>query len=116
MGHASGRLFTHDHMAVTYPYVLDMTRTCREELGEQAFDILPIGTLVIAGRLYEQFEFVRVTSRDTDDTPVQCFNIDDPKVVQSHPSILAWLECWCSGAEDAIRRGYYERYPEGTRP
>jgi len=115
MGHSSGRLFTHDHVAVTLEYVLEMTNELRLELATDAPDLPPPGSLVIAGRLGEQFEFIELAVT-TGDAPVYYFNTYDLKVRQSHPSVLAWLECWCTAAEDAIGRGYFHKYPQGTTP
>jgi hypothetical protein len=125
MGHGSGKLFTHDHMAVTYPYVLAMTRD-QQQLwakwrGEQGrhpppppgFEF-PADALLIAGRLGEQFQFVRCNGQD--DVPVWYLNNYRWQTRENHTSVLEWLECWCEQAEDAIARGYFDRYPEGTTP
>src|SRR5438094_309296 len=69
MGHCSARLFTHDHMAVTYPHVRAMTGKLRARLQDDASRILPSGTLIIAGRLGEDFEFIACAG--SIDTPVQ---------------------------------------------
>ena len=57
MGHQSGRLFTFDHMAVFYRYVLSMTGDLRQEwlaenIPPENF-ILPTDALIISGRLGE---------------------------------------------------------------
>jgi hypothetical protein len=125
MGHRSGRLFTHDHMAVTYPYVLVMTRDqrqlwakWRQEAGrhpapppEFAF---PDDALLIAGRLGEQFSFILCGGQD--DVPVWYLNNYRWETREMHGSVLEWLECWCEGAEQAIASGYFDLYPDGTTP
>jgi hypothetical protein len=123
MGHRSGRLFTHDHLAVFYPHVLAMTSDERRSWAERqkkdgsgpppAFEF-PVDALLIAGRLGEQFEFVRCGGQD--DVPVWYLNNYRWQTRESHPSVLAWLECWCEAAESAIAGGYFDEYPEGTTP
>jgi hypothetical protein len=123
MGHKSGRLFTCDHMAVFYRYVLDMTADERRLWAEsQAEDgsgpppefELPADALLIAGRLGDQFGYIRCGGQD--DSPVWYFNTWEWQVRELHSSVLAWLECWCEEAERAIARGYFDIYPEGTTP
>jgi hypothetical protein len=123
MGHRSGRLFTCDHMAVFYPYVLKMTAEQRRMWAEcQAEDgggppgsfELPPDALLIAGRLGDQFEFIRCAGQE--DSPVWYFNCWEWQVKESHPSLFTWLECWCEEAEWAIASGYYDLFPEGTTP
>jgi SMI1 / KNR4 family (SUKH-1) len=73
MGHKSGRLFTCDHMAVYYRYVLEMTAEQRQIWAEwkaedgsgppPQFD-LPPNALLIADRLGEQFEFIRCAGQE----------------------------------------------------
>lgn len=123
MGHKSGRLFTSDHMAVFYRYVLTMTAeeregwaTCKDEEGSSpplGFT-LPADALLIAGRLGSQFEFIRCQGQD--DSPVWGFNIWDWQLRESSPSVLAWLERWCGEAERAIASGYFDLNPQGTTP
>ena len=117
MGHRSGRLFTHDHLAATYPYVLEMTaehRADANELPDEAFVDLPADALIIVGRLGEQFLFIRCL--ETDDSPVWYFNEYETKIRQAHTSVLDWLQSTAAEAESAIENGYYETYPDGTRP
>jgi hypothetical protein len=123
MGHRSGRLFTCDHAAVFYPYVLAMTAEMRQQWAEaQAEDgsgpppefELPGDALLIYGRLGEQFEFIRCGRQD--DSPVWYFNTWGWQVRQTESSVLAWLESWCGEAEGAIASGYFDLYPEGTTP
>lgn len=122
MGHKSGRLFTHDHMAVFYSYVLKMTADERWSWNDGADDgsgppekfQLPGDALLIAGRLGDQFEFIRCNLPD--DSPVWYFNTYEWEVKQSHASIFDWLEAWCGEAEEAIAGGYYDEYPDGTKP
>lgn len=113
MGHSAGSLFTHDHIAVTYRYVLAMTDE-HFALPAQKEVALPSGSLLISGRLGEQFEFIRAVGGM--ESSVWYFNLWDREIVLSHPSVAAWLECWCSEAEAAIKEGYYDRYPNGTTP
>jgi hypothetical protein len=123
MGRRSGRLFTHDHMAVFYPYVLAMTAEERQSWAErQAEDgsgppptfEFPKDALLIAGRLGEQFEFIRCNGQE--DASVWYLNNYRWQTRESHPSVLTWLECWCEQAENVIARGYFNLYPEGTTP
>lgn len=123
MGHNSGRLFTCDHMAVFYRYVLEMTAEQRQIWAESnaedgsgpppSFDF-PADGLLIAGRLGDQFEFIRCHGED--DSPVWYFNDWDWQVRESKPSVFAWLETWCEEAERAIASGYFNRFPGGTTP
>jgi len=123
MGHRSGRLFTCDHAAVFYPHVLAMTaeqqRLWAEARAEHGsgpppeFE-LPVDALLIYGRLGEQFEFIRCDAQD--DSPVWYFNTWEWQVRETEPSVLAWLESWCTEAEGAIASGYFDLYPEGTTP
>jgi hypothetical protein len=109
MGHRSGRLFTSDHMAVLYSYVVEMTadrrrkwagHTSDDEGGPPSTFQLPPDALLIASRLGEQFEFIRCNRQD--DSPVWYFNDWEWEIRQSHSSVLGWLECWCAAAEQAI--------------
>ncbi len=123
MGHKSGRLFTCDHMAVFYRHVLTMTADERQSWAEcnaedgsgppPAF-ALPADALLIAGRLGDQFQFIRCHGQE--DSPVWYFNTWEWQVRESDPSVLAWLETWCGESERAIAEGYFDLYPEGTTP
>lgn len=110
MGHASGRLFTHDHMAVHYRHVLDLTEARRSAEGV----MLSADSLIISDRLGEQFEFIRCAGGI--DTPVWYFNLWDREVLQSHASVMDWLECWRAEAETAIAGGYFDKHANGTTP
>ena len=118
MGHRSGRLFTFDHMAVFYRYVLSMTGDLRQEwLSENLPPVkftLPADALIISGRLGEQFEFIQCTG-DVD-SPVWYFNTWDWNISQPHPSVISWLEQWCGESERAIASGYFDQQPNGTTP
>lgn len=119
MGHRSGRLFTSDHMAVFYPDVLEMTddvyaRRIRAGENEESGDArapvgfsLPSNALLIAGRLGEQWLFIRCAGQT--DSPVWYFGEHDWTIKQVHASVLDWLHCWCGIAEEAIASGYFER-------
>jgi hypothetical protein len=114
MGHSSGRLFTYDHVDVTYPHVLAMTNEIRRELGSDASRILRQDSLIISGRLGEQYEFLRCEANS--DVSVWHFNLEDREVIESHASVVGWLQCWCEQAEEAIASGYFLEFPEGTQP
>jgi hypothetical protein len=75
---------------------------------------LPSDALLVAGRLDEQWQFIRCT--DQTDSPVWHFGEDDWSIRQVHASVLDWLNCWCGIAEEAIASGYFEQYPSGTTP
>ena len=122
MGHQSGRLFTFDHMAVFYRYVLEMTAEQRREWAQSKaqdgsgppleFDF-PADGLLIAGRLSHQFDLIRCCGQE--DSPVWYFNTWEWQV-RSYLSALAWLRAWCQGAEHAIASGYFRICPGGTVP
>ena len=119
MGHRSGRLFTHDHLAVFYRYVVNMTEDLKRDWAQgvdapPATFSLPAGALLICGRLGAQFDYIQCVG--TDDSPVWRFNTWDWKIVESRPSVHAWLEHWCGEAEQAIASGYFKRQPIGTTP
>ena len=117
MGKRSGRLFTHDHMAVYYPHVLRMTAEYREETADFPNDTsvdLPVDALIIAGRLGDQFQFIRCNNLE--DSPVWYFNVLDNQIAESNPSIIFWLHSFCDQAEQAIKNGYFDAYPNGTSP
>ena len=110
-------------MAVSYEHVLAMTgdaRRLRAECnpedgsGPPAEFELPAEALLIAGRLGDQFEFIRCDGGD--DSPTWYFNTWEWRPRESHPSVLAWLEAWCGEAERAIADGYFARSPGGTTP
>jgi SMI1 / KNR4 family (SUKH-1) len=118
MGHQSGRLFTFDHMAVFYQYVLSMTGDLKQEwiaenVPPENF-LLPADALIISGRLGEQFEFIRCAGGL--DSPVWYFNTWQWKIKESQASLNSWLELWCGEAERAIASGYFDQHPNGTRP
>jgi len=126
MGHRSGRLFTSDHMAVFYSYVLEMTdevRTRRISPGKELYAgdtrapesfKLPPDAILIAGRLDAAWQFIRCT--DGDDSPVWYFDENEWLIKQSDASVLDWLNCWCGIAEEAIKSGYFLQNPSGTTP
>lgn len=117
MGHNSGRLLTHDHYAATYAHVLDMTGQCREDRNEFpdcGLPALPPDALVIVGRLGEQFMMIRCNA--SNDSPVWYFNEYGNEVKESYRSVLDWLESLADESQSAIRGGYYDRFPNGTRP
>jgi len=119
MGHAAGRLFTHDHLAVTYEHVLEL----REELEDAMTDSfessssrfhLPERACVISGRLGEQFHYI--VCDHAEDTPVFSVNTFDQKPRRVYPSILSWLRDQKAQALEAIQSGYFDKYPNGTTP
>lgn len=123
MGLESGRLFTWDHIAAFYRHVLAMTAEQRELWAQHRAEEgggpppefeLPADALIIAGRLGNQFEFIRCCEQD--DSPVWYFDTWEWQMRESHPSVLTWLETWCEEAERAIASGYFDLFPEGTTP
>jgi SMI1 / KNR4 family (SUKH-1) len=117
MGRRSGLLFRSDHIASDYSSVFSMTSDLKQEWENPTHSppsrfTLPSNALVIAGRLGEQFEFIRCV--DEGDTPVVYFNTWEWEVRESHPSILAWLESWCDEAIRAMESGYFNDNPHGT--
>lgn len=117
MGHRSGKLFMHDHMAVFYPYVLTLTEEWRAQLAGSPARYrftLPPDRFVIADRLSDQIQFIRCSGQE--DSPVWHYSIDTCVVKECGPSVVEWLDECCRMAEDAIRSGYFETYPEGTVP
>jgi hypothetical protein len=117
MGHGAGRLFTHDHLAVTLDHVLPMTDRVRARMAaEGAAHPLPGDSLVILGRLDAYFQFIRCA--DTDDSSVWALDESGWQAdgTPVHASVLDWLEFWCGEAESAIREGYFNWLPGGTRP
>jgi hypothetical protein len=118
MGHKSGKLFTSDHMAVFYKYVLELTDDFSIQLRSGArlpatFQ-LPTDAFLIAGRLGETWQFIRCG--DANDSPVWTFSEQDWVIAETHASVLDWLTTWCGIADDAIAGGYFELYPNGTTP
>jgi SMI1 / KNR4 family (SUKH-1) len=125
MGHASGRLFTSDHIAAGYPYVFNITADLRARLTGQMpddpFDTprpagfqLPPDAFFIASRLAAQWQFIRCN--DGEESPVWSVRDGDWTIRQTHPSVTAWLQGWCKAAEEAIATGYFEQNPRGTAP
>jgi hypothetical protein len=126
MGHCSGRLFTSDHMAVFYGYVIEMTDDVRarriapnrmrysdDSMAPPWFS-LPKGTLIISGRLDAAWEIIRCTGES--DSPIWFFDENDWEIRQSAASVLDWLNCWCGRAEKALASGYFRKHPGGTIP
>jgi len=119
MGHSAGRLFTHDHLAVTYDHVLELRDQLLEGMSEpsdpsaSAFQ-LPTHAAVISGRLGDQFQYIVCNGQD--DVPVLYVNSWDRRPKQCYPGILAWLRAHEAMAVEAIREGYFDRYPNGTSP
>ena len=94
-----------------------MTAQCREdhdEFPDCGLPALPPDALVIVGRLGEQFMMIRCCA--SDDSPVWYFNEYDGEIKQSFSSVLDWLNSLADEAENAIANGYYEQFPNGTRP
>jgi hypothetical protein len=105
------------NLAVFYPYVLEMTAEERQEYRdepEQPQIDLPPDALIIAGRLGEPFEFIRCNNPD--DSPVWYYNIWDLEVKPVHDTALDWLYVFADEAQEAIAGGYYDMFPDGTRP
>jgi hypothetical protein len=117
MGHKSGRLFKYDHWAVYFSDVLTMTARHRQmaiELPEEPIVVLPDNALIIAGRLGEQFHFIRCDNPD--DSPVWYFNEWDNRILDCKSSVIYWLYTHCDEAQHAIEKGYFDIFPDGTTP
>ena len=115
MGHGAGKLFRHDHLAVTLAYVLDMTgnvRTCMA--AERAAEPLPADALVILGRLDAYFQFIRCEHEE--DSSVWALGENRWEAEPIYGSVLDWLEYWREEAEASIREGYFKWSRGGTRP
>ena len=116
IGRGAGRLFTHDHVKASYDDVLAFTAQEREHQRKrpaaERLD-LPADALIILDRLGDQHLFILCGRRQ--DPPVMYYNDWDREAVESHPSVLAWLETWRAEAEAAIRDGYSDRKPRGKR-
>ena len=115
MGRASGRLFSHDHVDVTYEDVLGINERKTQRMDAAEPDErgpLPSDAFIISERLGEQWEFIRCDG--TEDPVVWWFAEWEDAVKQSHGSVLAWLTVWCEAAEEAIASGYFDRHPDGT--
>jgi SMI1 / KNR4 family (SUKH-1) len=116
MGHRSGRLFTCDHMAVFYSYVIELTddfNTCPNLRAPSNFR-LPPDAFIIAARLGAAWQFIRCSN--SDDSPVWYFDENEWIIKETDCSVLDWLNTWCGIAEDAIAQGYFDVYPSGTTP
>ncbi|MGE0326700.1 MAG: SMI1/KNR4 family protein [Polyangiaceae bacterium] len=108
MGHSAGRLFSHDHMAVTYNDVLSHNREALESVADDPAEpefSLPARSVVISSRLGEQFLYI-VCDHPLD-VPVHYVNHWDYRPQQCHASILDWLRIWEEEAVEAITSGYY---------
>ncbi len=125
LGHTSGKLFTHDHLAVSITHVMKLTRELREmalelvedgdnEYGVELARVLPERSLVILGRLGEQFHAIDCAAEE--DAAVFHFDDCDFKVTPVSSSILEWMNIWRGEALDAIASGYFELLPGGTQP
>jgi hypothetical protein len=88
---------------VTYADVLRMTETQRRQPSGPAGGgiVLPYDALVILGRLGEQHLFIRCQGGD--DAAVWCYGEFHDEPVESHPSVVEWLEAWRQEAEEAVR-------------
>lgn len=112
MGHSSGRLFTHDHAAVTYDYIYSLTNELEKQVSNKT--VLPAKSLVIFGRLNEQYLFI--VCNNPHDSQVYYTNYNGYPITLEHQSIGEWLSAWCVEAEEAILSGYYSTYAQGTTP
>lgn len=114
MGHDSGRLFRHDHYWAAYTQALTLTGEHRE-LAEDPKEcplVLPEDALIVGERQGDVFAYIRCT--DPRDSPVWWFDIYRWTPKESHPTVLAWLDSWCTEAEEAIAHGYFQANPGGT--
>jgi len=117
LGHRSGRLFRHDHLAVDLGHVLHMTEHVRKRMAQDGAESqLPDNALVILGRLGAYFQFIRCDNGT--DSPVWELHEDDWLLSADpiHQSTIEWLEFWTAEAESAIRTGYFRWLPGGTSP
>jgi len=125
LGHSSGKLFTHDHLAVSITHVTRLTQMLHESAAELAEEddtqygvelarVLPPGSLVIMGRLGEQFHAINCSSEE--DAAVFHFDDSDFKTTPVTGSILEWMHIWRTEALEAIASGYFELVPGGTQP
>lgn len=118
MGHASRRLFRYDHFATSYEYVLTMTEQERQYAAEDGeddklSDVLAASSLIILGRLGEQFMFIHC--HDHDDSAVYYYNNSTWETRQVFGSVLEYLNCIADECADAVRGGYFQN-SEGTCP
>ena len=114
MGRGAGRLFTHDHVRAAYQDVLTLTEQERKRQQTCPTDErvdLPTDALIVLDRLGDQHLFIRCGRRK--DPPVLYYADWDRAPVQSHTSVLDWLETWREEAEAAIRDGYYDHQSRG---
>jgi len=121
MGHRSGRLFRYDHWTVTYQDVLRLTEKEREGARQAGADaarrldaILGTDGLIILGRLGEQFLFVHCD--EGDDPVVHYFENYKWATKTAHLSVMEWLDSICDECAEAVESGYFEQFPDGTRP
>jgi len=117
MGHSSGRLLTHDHYAARYEHVLQMTEEYREfidEYPDEPHVTLPPDALTIVGRLGQQFLMIRCNQAN--DSKVWYFNDESANLREVYSSVMDWLYSTAKEAKDAIDGGYYDWFPNGTRP
>ena len=117
MGHRSGRLFTHDHYSAGYEHVRHMTAEYLEDCDQfpdEKHVELPPDSLIIVGRLSEQFLMIRCN--DPEDSTVWYFNEYDFELRQAYSSVLEWLCSTADEAKRAIDRGYYDMLSQETQP
>lgn len=116
MGKCSGLLFRSDHLAASYEHVLNLTQEVRDaEFAEHAIGpLLPDDSLVICGRLFEQFEYIRCN--DPRDSAVWYFNEAELDSRYEYDSVIEWLAEICREAESAVYSGYFQKHPGGTSP
>ena len=124
MGRTSGRLFTHDHLAVFYKHVLNLTQEFLDDVVNEPDDDdyynapdnvhLPKKALIISGRLGAWWLFILCNGDDN--PPVWSIDENNWNVEKFHPSVTQWLEDNCIQAEEAVKAGYFKRQPQGTTP
>src|SRR5688572_27013995 len=85
MGQGAGRLFTHDHAAVTYPYLADLTTKANETLASK----LPQTAFVIHGRLGETFLFILCDN--SEDSAVYRVIEWGQRINKVYLSVMDWL-------------------------
>lgn len=117
MGRSAGRLFTHDHLDVTFEHACRLTPWVRQRIESSDDcddDLLPARALVILGRLGAHFHFIDCAGGE--DSTVHLVDLDEGTVVAISDSIMSWLQHWRTEALAAIRANYFDRDPGGGKP
>lgn len=110
MGHAAGRLFRYDHWEASYNDVLRLTeeeRSFSADEGELPMmdSIVTASSLIILGRLSEQFLFIRCD--DSSDSAVHYYNNSTWETHQAYDTVLDYLNAIADECAEAVRGGYF---------